>query len=937
MKTLAALKEEFGYETLLPSEVALVRSGKFNWRTLDGEIICRKVLKSYPAYLQATNYGYKMTPYHYSLAANLQRDYERGPNPGMPYGLILLSASPQTGKSFTVTKSFQSWVLNKDPYKSVLTLGYEADFTKTFGRANRDKFAEFAHVFSRGKIKLHDKVQSTEDWETMVFNSGTGLWDSTGGGMHTAGMGGAITGKWFPNDMPVWTPKGWVKHGDLRVGDEVFGPDGKPKKVIKLWPKHQRQVYELVLDNGATVMECADQHEWPVTYQRKSKEGRTELRTYNVETRHIFDPHIPAYTKTGQFAGYNLSKERLLYRTPYIANIQPLEEPEKDLPIDPYLLGLWLGDGIGKTRDVCGLKEDLEVYKQYTPWPNQELRPCDNIYLLKVCERRDLGKLNLLQNKHIPAEYLHGSIAQRYALLQGIIDTDGHISARDGMVEIASANYNLSRDIQLLVRSLGYKLSVYIRDDGNARIAFWPFGNEVLARLPRKQQYVRPIKSTRVFRHFIKEVRCTDKIKEGNCIMVEGDGLYVAGTNLIATHNTGNVVVIDDPIKNMKEADSEVRVADNIEYFQSAIETRLLGNPGSLCIVMCTRWVINDLIGWLRRKRKKYIVGDYNYAAVCTPRNKATDPLGRELGEGICPEMGLDEKWAKNIEESYMQSEGAHVFNALFQGEPSDEMGNLFRTEDWQEYKIADLDLTTCDRVYLSIDATFKDNKVNDYVAMGVGAIKNGNDYKRYIVRKHLDLPDMLDKIIEVCKKFPEIDVIYIEDKANGPGAVSVLRKWRKKLNIDEANFPSIYPLNPEGGKYSRAQAVAPYQRDGRCYVPREADAHLFSSPDDFEWDDNMSYVQAFKHELGTFPFGANDDLVDMHSQSILKCIGLMTGEEKPTKKPVRFSRYSVWDDYMEDDYAKLETREERQAFIKMHGANIKWKPKKDTFGAIPI
>lgn len=595
MKTLAALKEEFGYETLLPSEVALVRGGKFNWKTLDGEIICRKVLKSYPAYLQATNYGYKMTPYHYSLAANLQRDYERGPNPGMPYGLILLSASPQTGKSFTVTKSFQSWVLTKDPYKSVLTLGYEADFTKTFGRANRDKFAEFAHVFSRGKIKLHDKVQSTEDWETMVFNSGTGLWDSTGGGMHTAGMGGAITGK------------------------------------------------------------------------------------------------------------------------------------------------------------------------------------------------------------------------------------------------------------------------------------------------------------------------------------------------------TGNVVVIDDPIKNMKEADSEVRVADNIEYFQSAIETRLLGNPGSLCIVMCTRWVINDLIGWLRRKRKKYIVGDYNYAAVCTPRNKATDPLGREIGEGICPEMGLDERWAKNIEESYMQSEGAHVFNALFQGEPSDEMGNLFRTEDWQEYKIADLDLTTCDRVYLSIDATFKDNKVNDYVAMGVGAIKNGNDYKRYIVRKHLDLPDMLDKIIEVCKKFPEIDVIYIEDKANGPGAVSVLRKWRKKLDIDEANFPSIYPLNPEGGKYSRAQAVAPYQRDGRCYVPREADSHLFSSPDDFEWDDNMSYVQAFKHELGTFPFGANDDLVDMHSQSILKCIGLMTGEEKPTKKPVRFSRYSVWDDYMEDDYAKLETREERQAFIKMHGANIKWKPKKDTFGAIPI
>ena len=592
MKSLEALKKEYGYDILSPAEVKSVRSGKLNWKSLEGEVIRRKCLRSYPAYLQATNYGYRMTPYHYSLSANLQKNYEKGPNPGMPYGLILLSASPQTGKSFTITKSFQSWVLTKDPYKSVLTLGYEADFTKTFGRANRDKFAEFALNLSGGKIKLHDKVQSTEDWETMVFSPATGLWDSTGGGMHTAGMGGAITGK------------------------------------------------------------------------------------------------------------------------------------------------------------------------------------------------------------------------------------------------------------------------------------------------------------------------------------------------------TGNVVVIDDPIKNMKDADSEVKVADNIEYFQSGIETRLLGNPGSLCIVMCTRWVVNDLIGWLRRKRKKYIVGDYNYAAMCTEKNKATDPLGREVGEGICPEMGLDSKWAQEIKVAYINSEGSHVYNALFQGDPSDEQGSLFRQDNWMEYYIRDLNLSKCDRVYLSIDATFKDNKANDYVAMKVGAIYQGNDYWRYVVRKHLDLPDTLDKIIYLCKKFPEIDVIYIEDKANGPGIVSVLRKWRKKLGIDEKDFPSIYPLNPEGGKYSRAQAVAAYHRDGRNFIPAESDWAQFSSPEDFEWDDDLSYIQAVKHELSTFPFGANDDLVDCHSQSMLKNIGLMTGEEKPDKKPTRYSRYSVWDDYMEEDYEKLDTREEREAFIRMHGANIKWKPR-EGFGGV--
>ena len=283
---------------------------------------------------------------------------------------------------------------------------------------------------------------------------------------------------------------------------------------------------------------------------------------------------------------------------------------------------------------------------------------------------------------------------------------------------------------------------------------------------------------------------------------------------------------------------------------------------------------------------------------------------------------------------AYINSEGSHVYNALFQGAPSDEQGSLFRQDNWMEYYIRDLNLSKCDRVYLSIDATFKDNKANDYVAMKVGAIYQGNDYWRYVVRKHLDLPDTLDKISYLWKKFPEIDVIYIEDKANGPGIVSVLRKWRKKLGIDEKDFPSIYPLNPEGGKYSRAQAVAAYHRDGRNFIPTESDWAQFSSPDDFEWDDDLSYIQAVKHELSTFPFGANDDLVDCHSQSMLKNIGLMTGEEKPDKKPMRYSRYSVWDDYMEEDYEKLETREEREAFIRMHGANIKWKPR-EGFGGV--
>ena len=107
MRTLEDLQKEYGYAILTPDEVRAIREGKVVWGGLDGEIIIRKCLKSYPAYLQAVNYGYNMTAYHYSLSANLQKNFEKGPNidpntgKRLPYGLILLSAPPQTGKSYT--------------------------------------------------------------------------------------------------------------------------------------------------------------------------------------------------------------------------------------------------------------------------------------------------------------------------------------------------------------------------------------------------------------------------------------------------------------------------------------------------------------------------------------------------------------------------------------------------------------------------------------------------------------------------------------------------------------------------------------------------------------------------------------------------------------------------------------------------------------------
>jgi len=602
MRTLKQLIDEYGYPVLTEKEYSLVQEHKVNWSSLDGEIIIRKCLRSYPAYLEATNFGYKMTAYHYSLAANLQRNCEKGPNVGkngkpLEYSLILLSAPPQTGKSLTITENFQSWLLINNPRLNILTIGYEATFAARFGRRNRDKFSEYAPIFTHGNVKLSDRVQSVETWETMTFDKSRNIFTPANGAMYTAGMGGALTGK------------------------------------------------------------------------------------------------------------------------------------------------------------------------------------------------------------------------------------------------------------------------------------------------------------------------------------------------------TGNYIIVDDPIKNMQDAMSDTVIENNIEYYQSAIETRARGNPGSVVIVMCTRWVTRDLIGWLRTNRADYIVGDYNYAALCDERNQLVDPLYRDVGEGICPEMGKDGDWAENIRDSYMASEGSHVYNALFQGEPTDEQGNLYHKDAWRYFRVTDWHPEEFDRIYLSIDATFTDKITSDFVSMKVGGIKGGNDYWRYAVRKRMDLPDTLDKILKIVRKFREIDVIYIEDKANGPGIISVLRKWRRKLGISDNDFPAVYPIQPEGGKYSRAQGAAVYQRDGHCYILDPRDGAYFSDKDDFDAAEyvDMSSVDATIFELSIFPYGAHDDLVDAHSQSIIKNVGLLIGEEKPTVVNRRFARYTQWYPEQEEDYKKLRSVEQKREFIRLNGANIKWKPKNEggTYGVI--
>ena len=312
----------------------------------------------------------------------------------------------------------------------------------------------------------------------------------------------------------VPTPTGFRTIESLRPGDEVFGRDGRPTKVVAVSPVWKdRELYEVVADDGASVVVDAE-HEWTVRLCRK---------------RPVFK------TKTTKYLA-----ERDSPRKPALMTYSAVEYPEADLPIHPYVLGVWLGDGCSAHATITQGPQDYEFIRT-------EVELCGYLTTDRATNgtfgiqgiQTALGDLGLLRSKHIPEIYLMASVAQRRALLQGLIDTDGYV-APDGQVEFCSTNEELARHTLQLVRSLGVKASLIQGDatlDGRFisrkyRVMFYMAG---AARLPRKAARCRD--NTRTPHRFLtfKPAGRGDTV----CIQVEAeDNQYLVGDGYLLTHNS---------------------------------------------------------------------------------------------------------------------------------------------------------------------------------------------------------------------------------------------------------------------------------------------------------------------------------------------------------------------------------------------------------------
>ena len=327
-------------------------------------------------------------------------------------------------------------------------------------------------------------------------------------------------GKALNIDTPVLTTNGWKRHADLRVGDYVFGMDGRPKRVRWNSGKYKCESQVVNFADGFSMI-AARQHEWVVFADHDDHKGRVREI---VETQNIF--------------------ARRQRRAPYIPADAIIDFPFAHLPIDPYLLGVWLGDGNSYDKWITCGQQDIEHLRPFA----KEIKKDKTAYRVHLAEleTKDLRKIGVLFDKHIPIEYICSSFEQRMELLRGLMDTDGCVDLR-GSCEFCQKSGRLANDVYILLRTLGYKPTrheyisrLYGKDCGKkTRIIFKPDKGEYIfkiarkqKRLDEKQQKDREDKK----RFFIQSVIDTEDCFV-NCIEVEG-GIYLAGYELVPTHNS---------------------------------------------------------------------------------------------------------------------------------------------------------------------------------------------------------------------------------------------------------------------------------------------------------------------------------------------------------------------------------------------------------------
>lgn len=357
-------------------------------------------------------------------------------------------------------------------------------------------------------------------------------------------IGYGNSGKALALDTKIPTPNGFKNMGDLIDGDDVFDEDGNICQVIMAHNiMYNRPCYKVTFSDNTTVV-CDEEHLW-LTYNEQERASENRFNRKNATRKNYtqVDKRLLPQVRTTKEI-YDTLYSRVNSKRPSInhsVNLsKPINLPNAYLLIDPYCLGAWLGDGCKNNARIASNDFEIIEFFNKNGYPAKKQK-ANFMYGIGGGFQVKLREIGVLNNKHIPKEYLRSSIEQRLELLKGLMDTDGHID-NAGMCEFTTIKENLSNEVYELITSLGMKATISVGDatlngrfiSKKYRILFMP--NINVFNLTRKANKFKKGKKSNC-RH-IKNVEKVDSVPV-RCITVNSiNSLYLCTESFIPTHNT---------------------------------------------------------------------------------------------------------------------------------------------------------------------------------------------------------------------------------------------------------------------------------------------------------------------------------------------------------------------------------------------------------------
>lgn len=715
-------------------------------------------------------------------------------------------------------------------------------------------------------------------------------------------------GKALALSTQIPTPRGMVTYGHLRVGDYVFAPSGDIIEVTAVGQDLPVDM-KVTFSNGATIV-CHELHEWMVNGKR-------------VETR-------------------NLRKGMRMPST------RCLDQWKKSLPLDPYFLGLWLGDGVSSEATICGSKEDLEEelshvdYELGAKWVNSRTGVVYQYF-------KGVSHLLPLNDKHIPEIYFLSDEEDRRALLAGLIDSDGHVGER---VRFRNTNERLAHGVLRLACSLGYRASMSLQKVPGYKdcytVGWASHDGQGGGRLARKQ-----IKKV-VGRRPPVCVMSVERVEPvtGRCIEVE-DGEYLVGPQCVPTHNSelssirfpawhlgkhphheiinvgyntelpngfsrkvreilrspeyqgifpacrldpetqavehwrttaggsfttagrgggvtgkgAHILIVDDPIKDQQEADSQLVRDQLMDWYQSVAYTRLA--PGGGMLLIQTWWNDDDLAGRLQTAMTlrgkpgfedvdmfeviKYpaLSTQYEYrddsvpgvpgeiVRLDSPQDMAGFTLLRAKDECLHRDR-YDEKALRRIRGNLQP----RIWSALYQQNPVPDEGMYFRRDDFVYHR--QMPTVAGNSVYTAWDFAIAEKTNNDWT-VGVTIMQDQHDqlFVLDVVRIKGDSFQIVEAILDTAMKYSGPQNGYLLGVESGQIWLAIKPLLEKRMS-ERGQFVAYEALKPLTDKMARARPLQGRLQQGRVIFPEGA-----------------TWLPTVEQEMLRFPAGAHDDIVD--------------------------------------------------------------------------